>query len=353
MSASYNHNSTEAPFQKKLVSIVIVNYNGAKYLKKLFESLLNQTFTDFQIIFVDNASSDNSLQIAHEFFSSKALDIFLIENRENTGFCVGNNMAFSIASGDYVVLLNNDTYVEPDWLDELIKRVQFKDSPGIVVSKIITNGLPNYGSFFDIYGASLARSSPTDQNFFYGCGASLLIKKELIQKTGGLDPDFFMYKDDPDICWRVKLLDQNIVCAQKSTCYHLKPSSDGAVNANLDMPVWEFRYAHARNRFRLLLKNYSCYNLLKRLPVVFLIVNLRALFLSFRNKNSLYITEFLKGILWNLKVLKGTLQLRQKIQTMRKVSDKQIEKYLITYSLELWSLKLLFCRLTPKRERRK
>lgn len=328
-----------------LVSIIIVNYNGSGYLQKLFDSLMKQSLTDFEVIVVDNASVDGSLDLLNQISDSHpSLRIRVIPNTENVGFCIGNNQGLKIAKGTYIVLLNNDTYVDSLWLEELVKRAQSNDQPAAVVSRIVDNNFTtsSYGSYFDIYGSSLARETSTDSDFFYGVGASLLVPRGLFLRVGGLDSAFFMYKDDPDLCWRLRLLNRKVACAQRSICYHLK-ASKGLVDSNLEMPVWEFCCAHTKNRFRMLLKNYSYYSLIKRLPISISVVQLRALFLSFRNRTPKYLTGFIQGLFWNLGKLRGTLIERYKIQNTREVGDKFIEKYLLPYSVEVWGLKLLLC----------
>jgi GT2 family glycosyltransferase len=329
---------------KPLVSIIIVNYNGSRYLHKLFDSLSKQTLNDFELIIVDNASCDNSLDIIRQILSNQILfSTTILKNNENLGFCIANNKGVEIAKGDYVILLNNDTYVDKLWLEELVKRARASDNPVAVVSCIIDedSNLPHYGNLYDIYGASLERTTSTEYDFFYGCGASLLIQRDIFEKVGGLDSAFFMYQDDPDLCWQLRLLNLKIVCAKKSICYHLKPS-ENMISANLKMPVLEFYLAHSRNRLRVLVKNYSYRSLLKRLPLTVVLIQLRAIILILKNRTPDYLKASIRGLLWNIRYLSSTLRERFKIQKMREVNDCSIEKYMLPYSIELRSIKFLF-----------
>jgi GT2 family glycosyltransferase len=326
--------------KRPIVSILIVNFNGEKYLRQLFESLSNQTFTNFEIIVVDNASHDNSLGVIEEIFKHTKLDVIFLKNETNLGFCISNNQALKRAQGSYVVFLNNDTFVSARWLEELVKTVESKDNIAAVVSCIINKGsaLADYGNFYDIYGASLERTVPNDRSFFYGCGASLLIRKQILERIGGLDEELFMYQDDPDLCWRLRLLGQTIGCAIESVCHHLK-QSPSILEANMKMPVWEFYYAHPRNRIRIIIKNYSFRTLFRRLPIVIFLIQMRALLLTFLNKNPGYLVAFMKGLLWNGLMLSSTLRERYRLQSMRSVDDKEVEKFMLPYSIELSSLK--------------
>ena len=147
-----------------------------------------------------------------------------------------------------------------------------------------------------------------------------------------------MYQDDPDLCWRLRLQNGKIACSKKSKCYHLK-SVKNIKDNNLEMPVWQFYLAHARNRLRTLIKNYSYGNLFKRLLFVVFLIQLRALLLTIKNRNPDYLKVSIKGFFWNIYYLKGTLKERIKIQRNRKIPDSEIEKYMIKYSIEIWGMK--------------
>lgn len=124
---------------KYKASILIVNYNGKKYNSNLFESLsnLNTSKSDFEIIYRDNASTDGSVDDVKKIKLTSDLNIKIIDGKENLGFAGGNNSAAEEAEGEYLVLLNNDTKVDSEWLNELIKAIDGKDEIGIVNSKLL------------------------------------------------------------------------------------------------------------------------------------------------------------------------------------------------------------------------
>ncbi|MEM3610310.1 MAG: glycosyltransferase, partial [Candidatus Anstonellales archaeon] len=162
------------------VSIIIVNYNGAPFLGKLFSSLQVQTFKDFEVIFVDNNSTDDSLEITKSF-TKKDLNISIVKLPNNTGFCNGNNIGFKYTKGIYVVLLNNDTYVSPTFLEELVKSMDSNSSIGICQSKIIDlrNKCYVYGNFLVVYGKnSFSKPFKIEDDLFegafYASGAALI-----------------------------------------------------------------------------------------------------------------------------------------------------------------------------------
>ena len=324
--------------EKMSVSIIIVNYNGLLYMNKLLTSLQNQTYTHFEIVLIDNASSDDSLRSVDKY--AEILSLKIIKNRVNVGFCEAVNQGLNQSNGKWVVLLNNDTYLDIHWLEELVKRANLGDKPVAVVSRILDEGskLSIYGNNYDFYGATLAQNTLSRANFFYGSGASLMVEREVFKKIGGLDSALFMYQDDPDLCWRLRLINRKIVCADRSICYHMQ-SSGTVLVSNMSMPVWKFYFAHPRNRIRVLTKNYSGLNILKRLPQVVVLIEFRAILLTTVNKNPNYLSAVMKGFVWNLRHLSETLKQRHIIQHSRRVTDGEIESFMQPYSIELWGFR--------------
>lgn len=314
-----------------LASIVIVNYNGDKFLDNLFRSLSNQTFKNFEVIFVDNASKDRSMHLVKKYLSSFQMQV--IKNTENVGFCLANNLGFQLSRGEYVVFLNNDTFVDSNWLKRMIEKAEENREIGAVVCSILypcSHRVLEGPMAYDVYGATLG---PANDRFFYGTGASLLVKKDLLRKIGVFDPKLFMYQDDVDLCWRIRLCGYEIVYEPRAVCYHVK-DLEGVIEKNLMMPVWKFYHGHCKNRIRVLVKNYGKANLIKRMSIVIFLVASRSVLLSFMNKNPRYFSAFVKGILWNLHNLRNTLMERSKIQKIRKKTDSEIEAHMLRYPVE-------------------
>jgi GT2 family glycosyltransferase len=329
-----------------LASIIIVNHNGENYLNGLFESLSHQTFKNFEVILVDNASNDNSLNIAEEFAARRYFSLKIIRKKINLGFCEGNNVGVKIAKGRYMIFLNDDTYVENDWVEELVKRARFDDEPAVVASMIANpdNSFAYLGLMYDIYGAALAKeasnSNPEDKNLFYGSGAALLVCKYVLDQVGAFDSELFMYQDEVDLCWRIRLAGYKISYAPNAKCYHLKPELD-VVKENLNMPVWKFYQAHGKNRIRVLTKNYSFRNAVRRVPIAMLLILLRALMLMAINRESLYFVAVLKGFSWNLSHFGDTIARHHVVQRLRKTSDCSVQEFMISNSIELGLIKLI------------
>jgi len=100
----------------QLISIIIVNHNGIRFLKDCLKSIYQQSYSDFEVILVDNGSTDGSVQFVKENFPG----VIMIENKENLGFAISNNQGIELSKGKYIALLNNDTVVDKDWLKNLV-----------------------------------------------------------------------------------------------------------------------------------------------------------------------------------------------------------------------------------------
>lgn len=121
------------------VSVIIVNYNGKRYIKTLFDSLINQVHDDFsfEVVFVDNASTDISLMYIELEEYEKKMNLRIVKSKENLGFAGGNNVGVKACKGEYIVLLNNDTKVEPDWLSNMYHFMKGHPEASVVNSKLL------------------------------------------------------------------------------------------------------------------------------------------------------------------------------------------------------------------------
>jgi GT2 family glycosyltransferase/glycosyltransferase involved in cell wall biosynthesis len=250
----------------KKVSIIIPNYNGEKYLGDCIDSLhrLDSPRETYEIIVVDNASSDNSV----EFICSNYPDVVLIQAPENLGFARGCNLAIENSSGEYIILLNNDTIVDRNWLKELVVVADCDKDVAIAGSKLLFKHDPkkiqNAMSFLTDRGdgGDVGAHQPdegqydTNREVMAVCGASMLIKRSLIEDIGALDEDFFAYYEDTDLCYRARLYGKKIIFAAKSVVYHVHAGTS---------EEWSpfFTFLVFRNKLLLHLKNSPVDFLLK------------------------------------------------------------------------------------------
>ena len=208
-------------------SVIIVNWNGKHLLAECLGSLALQTEKDFETIIVENGSTDGS----SEFIKKNYPGVRVIDAGSNLGFAKGNNVGAKAAEAPVVVLLNNDTVVEPDWLEKLIAPLERDQSIGAVGSKLLfydnKSEINSIGAFVSKLGfsGSLGDGKPRSEfgkeiELFAPCGGAVAIRKKLYSEIGGLYEPFFMYEDDVDLGWKVWNAGFRCVLAPDSIVYH-------------------------------------------------------------------------------------------------------------------------------------
>jgi GT2 family glycosyltransferase len=223
------------------VSILILNLNGFQFLQDLVTSLYKQTYTDFEVIFVDNGSIDGSA----DFIKTHYPQIKVIENLQNIGVAKGYNQAYYFSKGDYIVLLNNDTTVNPIWLEELVNIADQDKAIGICQSKILYMDRPNviYATGHElrlgiIYNRGEGKIDTgqydTKLNIFGACGCSALYRRNMLEQIGFFDPNYFCYCEDSDLSWRAYNIGWKARYVPSSVCYH---KSGGTERNDRDMQM--------------------------------------------------------------------------------------------------------------------
>ena len=202
--------------KKPLISIIILNYNAGDLILNCINSVVQTKYENYEIILVDNVSTDDS----HKKCKEKFEYIQLIENSKNHGYCEGNNIGIRKANGEFIVILNPDTIVEPNWLDEfLIAYTEYGE--GLYQPKILSlyekEVLQSTGNMIHLFGFGFARDKGVkDKNQFkkiekigYASGTCLFTSSKVLNKIGLLDPFLFLYHDDLDLGWRAAQLGIN------------------------------------------------------------------------------------------------------------------------------------------------
>jgi GT2 family glycosyltransferase len=211
-----------------LVSVIVVNYNGLHLLKECLDSLRGQAFTDFETIFVDNASSDGSV----EFVEAGYPEVKIVKNQKNLGYGGGNNAGIRVSAGRYIVLLNNDTKVDPRWLQQLVGAAGKEERTGMCASKILNYYEPDIidNTGLLMYRDGIARGRgrlekdtgqyDSEEEVFFPSGCAGLYKREMMDEIGLLDEDFFLYVEDVDIGLRGRLAGWRCVYVPDAVVYH-------------------------------------------------------------------------------------------------------------------------------------
>ena len=283
------------------VTIIILNWNGKEDTIECVESVRNITYPNYEILIVDNGSTDGSQQV----FKQKYVDIILIENPKNLGYAEGNNigMRYALKRGtDYILLLNNDTTVDQSFLDELIKQAEIDKKIGILGPKIYVyhepNKLNSVGANIDFWtgGASHIGCNQIDRGQFedikkvdYVTGAAILVKKEVIKKIGLLDKRYFCYYEETDWCVRAKKAGYSVIAVPKAKIGHKIGSTSGKIKG--------FTLYHlTRNRFLFMRKNATEMQFLTFLMYFFFIYTiLTTAYLIFKQRNPKLLKTFYKA----------------------------------------------------------
>ena len=307
------------------LSLIMTNKNAYKWLDKCLSSIDSQSFKDFEVIFVDNCSTDNSIK----FVATKYPWVKIIKNYKDLGFSGGNNLGVSHSKGEYLLLLNTDTYLNKDSLKVLIKSIH-KNGPDNIYQMDLRfydqsniNGKPlKLG--MDIFGYPIG-----DGKFFYAEGSALAIKKKLFDSLGGFDDKFYMYLEDVDLCWRARLMGTDIIFVPKAYVFHFgggtssQPSTFQNQKTLGYATTMDRRFHAQKNNIRSLIKNYSFFNLLWSLPLSILMALVEGWIYLFKGNYAGFIALH-KSIWWNLMNIKSALKLRRQIQKNRRIKDREI-----------------------------
>ena len=239
-----------------LVSIIILNYNAGQLILDCLESITKTNYDNLEVIVVDNASIDES----HRKCKEKFENIRLIENEKNLGYCEGNNVGIQNAKGEFVVILNPDTTVDPDWLTELIRAYNRYGEALYQPKHLSLNEksiLMSAGNMMNVFGFGYAREKGEKdvnqhnaiEQIGYASGTCLFVPSSIFKNVGLLDPFIFLYHDDLDFGWRAAQLGIKSYYVPSSVIYH---AESYLLRWNAEKFFWL-----ERNRKYCLLTHYS------------------------------------------------------------------------------------------------
>jgi len=319
------------------VSIIVLNWNGEGYVAKCLDSLLEQTYHNYEVIVVDNGSTDSSVELLKGYLPRTKL----ILNQENLGFAAGNNVAIREAEGEFIVLFNNDAVAHREWLDRLIAGalsspqadiasgpIYFYESSDVIWSvgmrsDMLSGEAWNLGSYQNHFESTAAI------DYFAGC--ALLIRKRVFDVLGLLDERFFFYSEDVDFCLRAKRAGFSLRLVPDAIVWHMIPMS-------LKQPSVRLRHAYyLESRIKLVLKLWPfwcipitlmlqltiipiAYMLLFRYPLGYPILVWRALFsVIAEGRRDGFHRDYSKDLPLHIRTLEC---LRVAIQRLRKGSSQ-------------------------------
>lgn len=312
-------NTTDNP----LVSVLIVNWNGEGILDRCLQALKEQTFQDFDVILVDNASTDKSIASAVDIWP----DIHLIELKRNLGFATANNIGARQARGQWLALLNNDAFPDPNWLEQLVSAGKRHPEIAFFASKLLRDSdqslVESTGDIYHVSGNAWHRDyNQPDENanqeegqVFSACAAAALYDRRAFVRVGGFDEDFFSHIEDVDLGFRLQLEGYRCMYVPSARVLHIGSASFGVES---DLTVYQVH----RNSVWTYFKNMPSRQLWKFLPEHLL-------------SNAIFLVYYsLRGqwrAIWRAKIdafkhLPRILRLRKYIQSTKKTDDADIER---------------------------
>ena len=314
-------NEFERALDRPKVSVVIVNHDGVDFLWHCLFALKTQTYPLHEVILVDNASEDASL----DFVKTNYPLVKVMECQENFGYAMGCNLGSKIATGDLVVLLNNDAVVTPDWLQRMIEDFQEHwPKTGVLASSVKSNkggvekgGLEN--GTLNFLGNPVAGFFEDPRTVFYPEGCALMVPKFLIAEEP-FDPDYFIYQEDVYLGWKFRLAGKQVRKSSGARVFH----EPGGTMSRFQ--GWKTVYYQTRNRWMNLFLFYGSADLLKVLPWVAaeaLVRMARSLGVGF---DSFLGTLF--AILWIASHPLAIIRKRRILQEKRKVRDGEIVRFM-------------------------
>ncbi|MGA9351106.1 MAG: glycosyltransferase family 2 protein [Anaerolineae bacterium] len=312
-----------------LTSVVIVTYEGLRYLEGCLHSVFREAGQDCEVIVVDNGSTDGSPDLIEKRFP----EVTLVRNSENRGFAAACNQGAEMAAGRVLVFLNQDTRVEPGWLLVLVRRLNEGGSVGLTTSKVLLMSQPDRihlcgqavhytGLVFGRGFLSPASDMATPQEVGAVAGTSFALRREVWEELGGFDETFYMYYEETDLSWRAQLAGYKCFYVPDSVVYHdYRPCRSNPSRL----------YYSMCNRYITLLKNWRGPTLILLVPALLLAELIEwglALAYGWRGVQAKVRANF-----WVITHLREISRLHARTQAGRKVPDAAILKER-TYRLE-------------------
>ena len=251
------------------VTVIIPNWNGRAHLERCLPAVFAQTYPDFEVVVVDNASTDGSVKWVRERFPG----VRLITNDRNLGFARANNQAIRATTAPYIATLNNDTQVDSAWLSRLVEAAASDAGVGMVASKILYSQPPHpmdsAGIELDRAGFAWNRYNGQPENpeerepyeVFGPSAAAALYRREMLDDVGLFDESYFAYYEDVDLAWRARLRGWRCLYVPGARVYHLHSAT-----SRQGSPFK--RYHLVRNKVWTTLKNYPAPALWLNLPTI-------------------------------------------------------------------------------------
>lgn len=314
-------------------SVIIVNLNGKRYLNQCLKSVLKNNYKNFEIIIVDNHSTDGSLDYIPD------TKIKVIRLTKNFGPAYARNQAAKQATGQILAFLDNDTEVDPNWLVEAEKEFHHKPKIGCIQSKLLLldhkNKFDYAGDYLNQFGLLTHRATYGDLDtgqfdqkaiIFAAKSAGMFIRKNVFIRIGGFDDKYFIYMEETDLCWRSWLSGYQTLYLPTSVVYHGFSGSFKLLNQKL--ANYNLFFHGTKNYILTNIKNLSFPNLVFVIPKQLFIYFIYSFYLLLFNHSPINFLLIHRAIIWNITHIRQTLSIRHQIQNSRVLSDKQLFSYI-------------------------
>ncbi|MCX5712071.1 MAG: glycosyltransferase family 2 protein [Candidatus Omnitrophica bacterium] len=315
------------------VSIVIVNYNARAYINACLDSVLKTRYDNFEIVVVDNGSQDESVKYLNEAVNINPR-IKCVFNNSNLGPSVARNIGAEKTRGKYIAFLDNDTLVDSGWLNEPVRLFETSPDIGACQCKLILSDTDNIidcvGEYLGQNGFLVQAAIPGEErdngqydnlgSIFAAKSAGMLIRKELFERIGGFDEDYFIYLEESDLCWRVWLHGFRVVLSPRSVVYHKFGTSSVVLSDKINYLV---KFHGTKNYIATLFKNLGSVNLLIILPQHMIIwFCVMIVFLLKGQADSA--KWILAGITWDFVHFRKLFRKRKIVQGQRGIQDNEL-----------------------------
>lgn len=304
------------------VSLVLVSWNSSAQLEELFSALAKQTISDFEIVTIDNGSTDESLQVAA--LHKERFQLVTKQLPANLGFATANNIGVRLARGEWIILLNADAYPEPNWLENLLRVAEENPDYNFFSSRQIQYLAPHLldgaGDEYHVsglawrrfYNHKSAQYGLAQEEVFGACAAAAMYRREDFLKVGGFDEDYFSYFEDVDLSIRLRLAGGRCLYVPDAVVHHVGSASTGKLS---DFVVY---YGH-RNLVWTYFKNMPGWLFWIYLPLHLAMNLFFTISFLFKGKGS----AILKAKWDALRGIPAMLRKRRKIQKTRVISIKE------------------------------
>lgn len=333
----------------KLVSINILTYNGQDLIEPCLNSVLKQTYPNIEILIIDNASTDNTLKVISKFVSHSQIGVGLIENKKNLGFAAGHNIGIKQSRGGYVLCLNQDIVLDKDFVKYAVEAMEKNDKIGSVQCKLLkirnmnrpksniidSTGLLAYKNRRIVSrGQGEKDKGQYRKGEIFGVdGAAPLYRRKALEDIKiddeYFDEDFFAYKEDVDLAWRLRLYEWKAVYQPKAVAYHLRTAGEKAVRNYISVAK-ERRKLSKFAKFHSF-KNDRLMRIKNELPDLFL---RDILYIIIKEIGAWAYVLFFERYTWKaikslIKQIPNAWRKRKLIMKNKKIDSKQISKWFV------------------------